>query len=616
MSSGQEVGKIFREGSGPATALLRSPTVIIASIGLWGLNVYLFRIFGIDYVRVLKLDLIKERLEKQKKEEGDAATSTSTALSSSQTSLSESERQIEMKSLTASSSSSKSSTNQNRTQTQIQAQSQSQNQSQRHSSSNNLSTASENEGRASPSSLLYSFSSPPESADMNNDRLDSKDNIDEETIIGAGAGAGSGGETLSFICKSFNMEEQKSSTSNRNANPYYHITEYKLVALSIVLMVLLHTTSIVWMDLFKGTTMGAIFFFYATAATGIILPFQYTQWLRNAFLIVIKRAAELVNPRCSCVGASKPRPVPFIDVFFADAMCSLSKVFFDWGMLWHMAAYYPNPVPASPLSIIIPSCFASLPYIIRARQCLVMYTIGKRKNDPKRIAHVLNAIKYSTSLFPLIVSAYQKTIASDDIQGSLEILLIFLLAVNATYSLLWDIIMDWGMMQRPNAIVETMVGQCAGGMISIPLSQNDVPMTPRTIPNSCIDVALRPTLRFGAPLSILILLFDIFLRYSWMLRFVEHIIFPDNNDGYILCTQYLEVFRRAMWNLLRVEWENIKQAKDKKNVESNHPHSQKMSDLEQLLDKAPDSNVSITHTVNIGASKRSAHEKYPSSKTI
>ena len=63
MSSGQEVGEIFGSGTGPATALLRSPTVIIAAVGLWGMNVYLFKLFGIDYEKVLMLDLLKERRE-------------------------------------------------------------------------------------------------------------------------------------------------------------------------------------------------------------------------------------------------------------------------------------------------------------------------------------------------------------------------------------------------------------------------------------------------------------------------------------------------------------------------------------------------------------------------
>ena len=50
------------------------------------------------------------------------------------------------------------------------------------------------------------------------------------------------------------------------------------------------------------------------------------------------------------------------------------------------------------------------------------------QSDPKRYQHMLNAIKYSTSLWPLCVSAYQKTVTDDDERASLETLLIVLLA--------------------------------------------------------------------------------------------------------------------------------------------------------------------------------------------
>ena len=59
MSSTQEVGEIFGAGRGPAHAMLRSPTVLIASVGLWGMNVFFYRLFGINYIKVLKRDLIQ-----------------------------------------------------------------------------------------------------------------------------------------------------------------------------------------------------------------------------------------------------------------------------------------------------------------------------------------------------------------------------------------------------------------------------------------------------------------------------------------------------------------------------------------------------------------------------
>lgn len=57
MSSTQEVGEIFGQGRGPAHAMLRSPTVLIASVGLWGMNVFFYRLFGINYIKVLQRDL-------------------------------------------------------------------------------------------------------------------------------------------------------------------------------------------------------------------------------------------------------------------------------------------------------------------------------------------------------------------------------------------------------------------------------------------------------------------------------------------------------------------------------------------------------------------------------
>mmetsp|Transcript_11104 Transcript_11104/g.16829 ORF Transcript_11104/g.16829 Transcript_11104/m.16829 type:complete len:544 (-) Transcript_11104:150-1781(-) len=481
MSSGQEVGAIFGDGAGPATALLRSPTVIIASIALWGMNVCLFRLFGIDYVYILQLDLKKEEDEKKRKK----------------------------KTITKGG--------------------------------------------------IITHDEVPS-------RKDEAGRAGGDKIMGEGDTSEEGVELLTPGGK--NLSDKAVSTTSGRYGSNYDITENKLLSLAFILIVTLYFTSFVWIDIGRGSTFGAIFFFYSLVLVGILLPFPSTAWMRLAARTVLQRAGALLRPRCSCL-FGKPRPVPFIDVFFADAMCSLSKVFFDWGMLWLLATHYPHPVPPMGQMIIIPSCCASIPYLIRARQCLIMYNVGKHKNDPARYQHVLNAIKYSTSLFPLIVSAYQKTMAGELVAKQLDKVLIILLAINATYSLIWDITMDWGMMKNPNIIVEKTVGQCLPSSM-FGISNNNLDFNRA----NCIDVALRPRLRFGTALTLVVVVLDVCLRFSWTLRFYERLLFP-SNDAYILCTEFLEVFRRAVWNLLRVEWEHIKQSRNisngKKKVHSPTP---------------------------------------------
>ena len=336
------------------------------------------------------------------------------------------------------------------------------------------------------------------------------------------------------------------------SDPNNEVTAGKLIGFSLSLLLLLHLSSVIWLTVIGGTTIGAIFSFYIAVVIGIAIPLPSTTWIRTACVTVFHRAFELINPRCFCLQSGIPRAVPFIDVFFADAMCSLSKVFFDWGFLWHLAWHYPDSVPMELHTIVIPSIAASLPYLIRARQCIVMHTIGRMKNDPKRYQHMLNAIKYSTSLWPLLVSAYQKVVQTEEEKATLEKILVVLFLINSTYSLAWDIIMDWGMMQNPQAMVPE---SCAGAAVATGGPKQ-----------SCAHQVLRPRLRFGATTSISILLIDMVLRYSWLLRFWEKGLFP-NSDVYILCTQFLEAVRRALWNLLRVEWENIKQTRGKEQAE-------------------------------------------------
>ena len=232
----------------PEDALLRSPTVLIAFLGLWGLNVSIFERLGIDY---------KEALD-------DSAGACSSVSSSSVSSVSSSSS-LPLALTDASSSSGNSSSL---------------------SSSSSSSYSSTTSGLPPP--LL---ASPPPSS---------------------------------------------------------------IVLLSLLLLLFLNLIQFLWIDVLNGLPLVSVALFYAwTLAVVVLSPkHQATMWvsrdLRRLSAIVAdiiigrseqggkRAAAAAVLPG----GAGKTRTqgggaaaTSFRDVFVADAMCSVSKVFYDWGIL-------------------------------------------------------------------------------------------------------------------------------------------------------------------------------------------------------------------------------------------------------------------------------------------
>lgn len=627
MSAGQEVGEIFGDGSGPATALLRSPTVIIAAIGLWGMNVYFFRLFGIDYVRILNHDLEKERRELLARSSGAVAAGSgggggAGAGSGGGGGGSDEEGGgggggDDLGVLSKKMDSDK------------------------HSDIGDPDdvgvlemmddgTDGDAKGKSSPlpatlrpSNVDLTEKNGKLPFDLGTTKYRHHSNATSESPNGNANANGNGNGNADDFAPLLNSAISTSSTSTSthlNLTPLdaamaNDITYPKLLNLSISLLLLLHLSTYFWIEIQGGSTIGAIFTFYFSVAVCASLPLRSTRWVRTSLSIIAWRSFELIHPRCSCIKMDPirgPRPVPFVDVFYADAMCSLSKVFFDWGMLWHLAYHYPHAVPASAHTILIPSAFAALPYIIRARQCIIMHTVGRIKNDPKRYLHLVNAVKYSTSLWPICLSAYQKTVGGQQAQ-QLETLLILLLIINSLYSFAWDVLMDWGMMHNPTPIIQQYSSSCTGGGGNITgtllfgttsntnannNNSNNNSNNSNTDKKDCWRVCLRNKLRFGGFWSFIILVVDLFLRFFWVMRFYEAAIFP-NNDSYILCTQFLEAFRRAIWNLLRVEWESIKQMTARtytkhssSSSNNNNNHSSSIMDEEDAIEMTVSSSSS------------------------
>jgi hypothetical protein len=403
MSSTQEVGDIFGSGKGPAQAMLRSPTVLIVAVGLWGMNLFFFKLFGIDYKYVLTYDLVK--MEQQEEEEQERKR-----------------KQQQQQQL---------------------LQKQQQQQQLPQNDKENVGGGGGDDNLLIPMLPLLPYPSTPskrknavgeEATTPSKSKTKSVLDIESDTRIPSQADSvptTPGGTSLlqtTSTTAAIELQQLQHPITPQEAAYGLAITWFKLVVFSIVLLCLLHFTTHFWMDRLHRSSIGAVFSFYGAMLIYIFLPLQSNSWLRRAFVMVLQRSFELINPRCSCIFVEGvPRRIPFVDVFYADAMCSLSKVFFDWGMLLQQAAHFPDPVPATAHNIVLPSMFAAVPFIIRARQCLIMYTVGRLERDPKKYQHLMNALKYSTSIFPLLLSAYQKTLQDPEKAATYEPLLLFLL---------------------------------------------------------------------------------------------------------------------------------------------------------------------------------------------
>ena len=445
MSATQEVGDIFGSGKGGMyDAMLRSPTVLMASIGLWGMNIYVFKWFSIDYIKVLNHDLIK--LEEQ--------------------------------------------------------QDQQQQQQQQQQSLGNNNGGQPPQPPPQPQRRYRNMNTIHKNHTLNNSFDSTELTMLDNTMTDLSTNSNNSGtivETITALHKQQHQQLQHLETDGAiieisgedSPQQRYHdatalnivnhenITSARLIGLSIILLLLLHSIYTIYIQILGLSPIGAVIAFYMMVTIVIVFPvIPSTRWLRISTKLVLHRLYELIHPRCYCIPAifyihqngntnginlnnieedkmnssngystnttnsgngKIPRLIPFIDVFFADAMCSLSKVFFDWGMLFHMAMYYPRPVPISTYHILIPSTFAAVPFIIRARQCIVMWYVTSMKNDhANKYQHLWNALKYCTSIFPLCLSAYQKTVMKHRAK-ELEPLLIVLLIINASYALWWDV---------------------------------------------------------------------------------------------------------------------------------------------------------------------------------
>mmetsp|Transcript_3053 Transcript_3053/g.8776 ORF Transcript_3053/g.8776 Transcript_3053/m.8776 type:complete len:434 (-) Transcript_3053:118-1419(-) len=324
---------------------------------------------------------------------------------------------------------------------------------------------------------------------------------------------------------------------------------------------------LVWCGLLHGSVEGAIFAFYV-AIPFILVVLPVVGFGRGNIFPYIRTLRRVLWP-------SAEENVPFVEVFVADAMTSLSKVFADTGLVLAVLVsravafdvnntQFLSKPTAQLVSTVVSGCLppflACMPYIIRVRQ-LVVLRLWSEDGD-ERWQHAMNVIKYLFN-FPTIwlaawlatlpeapappMAAYHEAGSWATMDGGpgdvlvhgealrlsimravLEEAVVFCSLSSLFLSFIWDVRMDWGLAQTAT------VRQCC----------------------------LRDTLLFRSQwIYYSGICGNLILRLAnTYIGLTGHVpAFLSRIDAAFVM-EVLEILRRTLWCVFRIEWECIKRA--------------------------------------------------------
>lgn len=242
---------------------------------------------------------------------------------------------------------------------------------------------------------------------------------------------------------------------------------------------------------------------------------------RQAQMWYIRRIYFVINPAY---------PVEFCEVFIADGITSLAKVWGDSELFLCLAVEkflnFFRQVKRSDY-MNLSGCvhnfyfplFTSLPYLFRFYQCWIIY-----KESPEGATKQKSGwgmVKYFTSLPVIWLSALKRDFPSslgDQLQGPW----VFSSVVNCLYSFAWDVVLDWGLVEHSGK-----------------------------------NWSIRKTRVYPSIIYVVCIIFDFFLRITWSLKLSSHLHL--GSAGTTTLFEFLELTRRFLWNFLRIEFECIKQ---------------------------------------------------------
>ncbi|KPU73535.1 uncharacterized protein Dana_GF15471, isoform B [Drosophila ananassae] len=248
--------------------------------------------------------------------------------------------------------------------------------------------------------------------------------------------------------------------------------------------------------------------------------------------------------------------VKFVDFWIADQWNSLIICSVD---LYYQLRFYfryfwgsENTFEFEPdYAVAVIRC---LPSWCRFAQCLRRYIDSKAFS----IEYLLNAIKYVLTMTNVILSTIQMNTNHNYghlFQNPWTWAYLIMSLINSTYSLSWDLLMDFGLFR-------IWKGE---------------------------NIFLRESLVYPKSLYYFAIVENVLLRFAWILEFTLvylGILKAFNGKSLLL---FLEIFRRLIWNLLRLENEHLNncgkfRATRDIFITSLHPKAEK--DLEKMMDES------------------------------
>ncbi|XP_075484088.1 uncharacterized protein LOC142524164 isoform X1 [Primulina tabacum] len=208
-------------------------------------------------------------------------------------------------------------------------------------------------------------------------------------------------------------------------------------------------TCAIWMTIIVPTSMTAYLYLYshgevtlaasqpvllyAAVALTLLFPFHIFHLASRYFLL--RTLWRIVFPL---------QAITFADFFLADILTSMSKVFSDLErsvcrMVHRQVAtiaWFEADSICGSHSVAIPIVLV-LPYIFRFFQCLRQY------KDTREKSSLLNALKYSSAVPVIFLSALKYHVFPDKWTSIYRPLWLVSSVVNSLYSFYWDVTRDW-----------------------------------------------------------------------------------------------------------------------------------------------------------------------------